>query len=82
MADDGPNWSELSDLLDQLAFIAAAHAEIARSTLGLSEHPEAREQLRQALETLSKGQDQLALALRQAASLSGTMAHGGDERAN
>lgn len=80
--DEAPDWSVLSDLLDQLAFIAAAHAEIAQATIGLSEHPEARDQLRQSLETLSKGQDQLALALRQAASLSGAMAHHTDATSN
>ena len=71
---DVPSWSELSDLLDQLAYVAAAHAAIARSTLDLSEHPEARDQLRQALETLSVGQDGLAKALRQAAGLAGALA--------
>ena len=80
--DEAPSWPELSDLLDQLAYIAASHAQIARSALDLSEHPEAREQLRQSLETLSKGQDQLAVALRQAASLSGAMASSAGESSN
>lgn len=79
---DAPNWPELSDLLDQLAYVAAAHAEIARSTLDLSEHPEARGELQAALRTLSQGQDALAKALRQAASLSGAMARGSDPQAN
>ena len=80
--EEAPSWPELSDLLDQLAFIATAHAQIARSALELSEHPEARDQLRQSLETLSKGQDQLAVALRQAASLAGAMASSGHEPSN
>jgi hypothetical protein len=78
MSDD-PSWSDLSDLLDQLSYVATAHAAIARSTLALSEHPDARDHLKQALETLSAGQDALAKALRQAASLSGAMAMHGSE---
>ena len=80
--EDVPSWADLSDLLDQLAYVAAAHAEIARSTLDLSEHPEAHDQLRQALQTLSDGQQALAKALRQAASLSGAMARTGDPQSN
>ena len=72
--DDVPTWSELSDLLDQLAYIAAAHAEIARSTRAVNEQPEGRAQLGKLLETLSQGQTQLALALRQAAALCGAAA--------
>lgn len=72
--ETAPNWVELSDLLDQLAYVAAAHAQIARSALEMSEHPGAAAQLRECLQTLSSGQDSLATALRQAASLSGTVA--------
>jgi hypothetical protein len=82
MLTDAPSWRDLSDLLDQLAFISAAHAQIARSALELSEHADAREQLRQSLETLAKGQDQLAHALRQAASLSGSLANDKGDPAN
>jgi hypothetical protein len=80
--EGAPNWSEVSDLLDQLAYVAAAHAEIARSALDLSHHQEAADQLRQCLETLSAGQDSLATALRQAASLSGSLAVREDDASN
>jgi hypothetical protein len=63
--DTKPTPTEMIEVIDQLAFVAEHHAQIAGSTAKLVGEVDSEDRIRQALELIADGERQMADALAQ-----------------